>query len=134
MFQVTNAQLQEIANTNFGKVYTSPLSSWVIRTALLGIVTLVSTKFGFTFSDVETQGWVDLVLSLSIIGAMIWARVKSQGASIKTVEQAVQEYLPMLMTQSPLVRQRLLSLLEKNQPVVFKALTIQQPDLIKPSS
>lgn len=134
MLQVTNSQLQEIANTSFGKVYTSPLSSWVIRTALIGIVTLVSTKLGFTFSDAETQGWVDLAITLSFLGAVIWVRVKSQGASIKTVEQAVQEYLPMLMTQSPLVRQRLLGLLEKNQPAVFKALTIQQPDLIKPSS
>ncbi len=130
MIQVTPKQLQEIAATNFGTVYTNPLSSWVVRTVLMSVVTLVAARLNITIDDAQTQGWVDLVLALSCLGVVLVARFKSQGASIKTAQQVLLDYLPVLQAASPAARAHLASIIKEKNPKVYDLIAKSRADLL----
>lgn len=132
MIKITDAQLKEIAATNFGKVYTNPMSSWVIRVAVGGLVTLIGLRLGVTLDDVQTQAWVDLGAGLLVIASMVFARFKSQGASIKTAQQVLTEYLPILQSAEPTVRASILQVIRERNPKVYDLLVQQKIGLLPP--
>ena len=128
--KISPEQLQEIASTSFGPVYTSAMSSTVIRVAVGGAVSLIAVRLGITMDDAATQGWVDTILSLVVLVSVIVARVKSKGASITTLQQAVADYAPMLRSAEPPVRKHLLQLVEERNPKLHAAIITQFPDLV----
>ena len=128
--KITPEQLQEIAATSFGPVYTSAMSSTVIRVAVGGAVSLIAVRLGITMDDAATQGWVDTILSIVVLASVIIARVKSKGASITTLQQAVADYAPMLRSAEPPVRKQLLQLVEERNPKLHAAIITQFPDLV----
>lgn len=132
--QLTPKQLEEVASSNFGSVYTNPLSSMVVRTAVLGILAFLVKQFGWSMDDAAMQGWVDTILAVSVLALVIWARVKSKGMSITTLQDAVNDYLPMFQQATPAVRTHLLQVLQKQNPKVYEHLTTQYPDLIRNAS
>lgn len=128
--KISPEQLQEIASTSFGPVYTSAMSSTVIRVAVGGAVSLIAVRLGITMDDAATQGWVDTILSIVVLASVIIARVKSKGASITTLQQAVADYAPMLRSAEPPVRKHLLQLVEERNPKLHAAIITQFPDLV----
>lgn len=109
--------LEEIAKTNFGSVYTSPLQSAIIRWAIGLLITVVGTRvFKAELGGEQVAMWVEFTMALLACGMIIVHRLRS-GTPIKTLEQAAQDLLPVLdQAATPEVRNDLLNVVKSANP------------------
>lgn len=122
--QLPSALLQEIAKTNFGEVYTNPLQSHVVKTAVATLLGLVATQvFGVQLSDAQTASWVSTILTAVGLIGVIWVRCKTSGAPIQTLSAAVAELLPTISSVADEnVRRDLMNVLRSKNPLLHDAL------------
>jgi hypothetical protein len=113
------ALLQEVAQTNFGQIYTSPLQSRTIQYVIGLAVSFVGAKiFKATLNTEQVQDWVELVGVLFAAGVVAWSRWRTTH-TIMSVKDAVASLIPTFeKAATPQIRAELVQAVKNVNPAL----------------